>query len=127
MNETKTNETYKELTVMEWAEQFKPVANTLREDADIKGYDKNHPERGILFCCDEYANGKNETKHVEDAVKLMPDKVWSFFSIDDGGEEYAVNGYSSDANGYFITTEPWEPGVVYFIDDDRTGETEFSN
>ena len=78
MNETKTNETYKELTVMEWAEQFKPVANTLREDADIKGYDKNHPERGILFCCDEYANGKNETKHVEDAVKLMPDKVWSF-------------------------------------------------
>jgi hypothetical protein len=126
MNEAKTNETYKELTVMEWTKQFKPIANIMRNDADLKGYDKNYPEKGILFCNNEYTYDRNESQYVENIAKHSPDRVWSFFSID-GGEEYAVNGYSSDTNGYFITKEPWEQGVVYFIDDDRVEvEEEFS-
>lgn len=122
MDETKKNETYKELTVKEWAEKFKPVANLLREDADLKGYDRNHPKKGILFCL----TGQNETQYVEHTAKYAPARVWSFFS-NKGCDEYAVNGYSGDASGYFITSVPCEPDMVYFIDDDRSGEAEISN
>jgi hypothetical protein len=120
MDETKTNETLtrREMTVVEWAEKFKPVANIMREDADLKGYDKNHPEKGILFCCSEHTYNRNEALYIENAAKRSPDRVWSFFS-GDGGEEYATNGYFGDANGYFVTSAPWEQGTIYSIHDDR--------
>lgn len=91
--------TYKIMTEQEWFEQYKPIKNTIDDNASVNGY---------MF----------ETYGDELAYVVTKDleNIWTY-SDDDSGTPFISNGYHLvNRIGYFITEVPVVGEEVIIVD-----------
>lgn len=121
------------MTVKEWAKEFKPLANPVNPNADIRGYVEDDPSAGILFS----AKSPQAARIVREIFTTGiggPVRLWTFFEIlsedeneEETVEEYAVAGYRQEGEidgkllGWFVTQKPYDSDCDYLI---RGGEAE---
>ncbi|WP_297478339.1 hypothetical protein [Ferrovum sp.] len=128
------------MTVKEWAEEFKPLANPVNPNADIRGYVEDDPSAGILFD----AQSRRDAFFIKEIIKEIFARqvgsprslwnIWTFFEIlsedeneEETVEEYAVAGYRQEGEidgkllGWFVTKKPYNPDLEYLIrpDDEK--------
>jgi hypothetical protein len=91
------------LTVSEFEEQFKPIANHIEPNA---------PWNGVM-----YETFGDELSHVRAIAQESPAKVWTV--LDSDGEESLVSGYHHvNRMGYIVTEIPAIPGYSYDVADE---------
>ena len=84
------------ITIAEWLEKFKPIANHLDENASWQ----DETGIGIMYETygEELAFVKSMTQH---------DKVWVMYDTANGGVEISNGIYLGQPIGYFVTQEPY--------------------